>query len=38
MTLQEFETKGLDFLDKEEAKRQATQQAHAALTEDDYGN
>ncbi|CAF0902656.1 unnamed protein product [Adineta steineri] len=31
-----FETKGLDFLDREEAKRQAVQQAHA-IAEEKYG-
>ncbi|CAF4186774.1 unnamed protein product [Rotaria magnacalcarata] len=31
-----FETKGLDFLDREEAKRRAVQQAHH-LAEEQYG-
>ncbi|GAA5985382.1 hypothetical protein JCM11641_006382 [Rhodosporidiobolus odoratus] len=31
-----IETKGLDFLDKEEAKRQARQQAESAISEDNY--
>jgi hypothetical protein len=31
-----FETKGLDFLDREKAKRRAIQQAHA-LAEEKYG-
>ncbi|CAF2195114.1 unnamed protein product [Rotaria magnacalcarata] len=32
-----FETKGLDFLDREEAKRRAVQQAHQ-LTDEKYGS
>ncbi|BGP33841.1 hypothetical protein JCM10296v2_005647 [Rhodotorula toruloides] len=31
-----FETKGLDFLDREEAKRQARQHAEQAISPDNY--